>query len=353
MPCRQGCFRYVSSIDPAITGLYVHYAYRPPERGEPKLPLVVLLHGFVQEAADFSAAVMEDMARAGLFVCAVGMRGRDSASGVPDCSGRELHDVLDAVVCIERRFSGFLKPGVRCAVGYSGGGGNVLGLAAKFPDSFAVLVSHFGISDYGWDAARSWWVSHPERRPALERWIGGSPQQNPGAYLARAHALGAVRNFAGSRILLFHDAEDPSVPAWHSQHVADLAQAAGCSRVELRLSDPSSRERWHHGLPEIGAPARASRDVWSRCLHGEAFSPPSFPARGRVLVQGYLVARDFSVWLDSGQTHAAWLQYDLQSSQFELRSLTGPCTARITVGSKTIEKELVACSGQETNIWTL
>ena len=133
---RTGAHIYSSTIDP-IDNLYSKYSYYT---SEDKLPIVVLMHGYTQSADSITSQIMEDMAQYGFFAVAVGMRGRNGAGGKPDVSGRELYDIYDCVQSIKAEFSDVVDVNSVHVSGYSGGGGNVIGLASKFPDTFQNYV---------------------------------------------------------------------------------------------------------------------------------------------------------------------------------------------------------------------
>jgi predicted acyl esterase len=96
---------------------------------------------------------MQRIAGEGYFVVAAGMRGRKGASGSEDASGKEIHDIYDAIQYVQTNFPALVSDKVTIS-GYSGGGGNALAAASKFPDTFNVVVDHLGMSDYGYDVWR-------------------------------------------------------------------------------------------------------------------------------------------------------------------------------------------------------
>jgi dienelactone hydrolase len=129
-----------------ITNLYAQWQY--PDVGT-DFPICVLMHGFGGSANDFDAATMKQIAQYGLFALTVGMRGRNGASGSQDASGLEIYDIYDALVYVRANFASKVSSSHAGIVGYSGGGGNALAAACKFPDTWTMVVSHFGMSDYG------------------------------------------------------------------------------------------------------------------------------------------------------------------------------------------------------------
>lgn len=315
----KGEFLYSSSID-NISNLYAHYAYN--DRGA-KLPIVILMHGYVQDASAMTPWIMCDMARFGFFACAVGMRGRDGADGSVDVSGRELYDIIDAIEYIKHNFADIVDANNINVVGYSGGGGNVFGLAAKFPDYFNLLVSHFGISDYGYDPINSWWATNPNRRPSMKNWIGHTPDENIGAYYCRAHHLGVGKNFMGGFLYIFHDTGDDNVPVIQSKVVANEMDKNNLNNYYLSITTPDDSVRWIHANPHENEPIRLSREVWGMPVLNKIHKNWCVPKQCQMLVQGYLVTKRFEIWLGNGQEHVANVDYDTQMKTYNIKPLTG------------------------------
>ena len=115
----------------AITNLYTRYSY---PIGRTALPIVVLMHGWSDAASNFSQAAIERIANYGFFVVVPGMRSKDGASGTQDASAREIYDIYDAVVQARAHYPTITSSDKAAIVGYSGGGGNALAAACKFPD---------------------------------------------------------------------------------------------------------------------------------------------------------------------------------------------------------------------------
>ncbi len=321
---------YPSTIDP-IGNLHAKYAYYT---NAPKLPVVVLVHGFVENANSMTSCIMEDMAHYGLFAVSVGMRGRNGASGAPDVSGRELHDIYDLVRFLKANFSDVVDPdNIHCS-GYSGGGGNVLGLAVKFPDTFQNYVAHFGISDYGYEEQIGWWYTHPSRQTVLTDWIGFTPDTNPGAYRSRAHHLGVGKNLQGGKLWVFHDQDDSSVSVSQSQAIADGMDLESNPRYMLSITDETDRIRWLHNSPHADAPVRNSRNYWGPTILNGEIDAWTMPASGSVFVQGYMVTKRFSVWLGNGQEHVAELVYDTRKDSYRVTPLSGAVEVSITQDGK-------------------
>jgi len=327
----RGGFRYTSSID-SINNLYAHYAF---DNRETDLPIVVLMHGYDQDASTMTSFIMTDMANYGLFAVAVGMRGRNGAGGTRDTCGRETYDIIDAVEYVKAAFSDYVNPANVNVVGYSGGGGNVFGIAAKFPDYFNVMVSHFGIADYGYDDEDSWYVTNPTRRSSIEQWIGGTPSSVPGNYQSRASQFAIPVNLLGGHLFMFHDSADTNVPVIQSQMVADGMDGVTNTRYTLSVTDPGDDPRWLHASPDANQPVRLTREMWGPPIL--ALDNPQWAVAdtGSMKVNGYLVTKKFSIWLGTGVTDVADVDYNVTSGEYTITPLTGPLDVLITQGGLT------------------
>lgn len=128
-----------------LNNLLVRTAYA---KDATDLPIVLILHGWDGQTAAYGE-MMDRLAQGGLFVGAVGMRGRDGADGARDASGREIYDIYDALQTIRSQYAARVSPTLAAICGWSGGGGNALAAACKFPDTWNVVIDYFGMSDYG------------------------------------------------------------------------------------------------------------------------------------------------------------------------------------------------------------
>ncbi|PAD85009.1 hypothetical protein CHH57_01480 [Niallia circulans] len=315
----SGDFQYSSTIDD-ISNLYAHYAYK---KSDTNLPIVILMHGYTQDSKSMTAQIMKDMAEYGFFTCAVGMRGRDGATGSVDVSARELYDVIDAVEYVKNNFSDVVDPSQIHVAGYSGGGGNVFGLAAKFPDYFNSLVSHFGISDYGYNPVNSWWATNPSRRTSLENWVGYNPTNNLGAYYSRAHQYGVAKNLTDGFLWMFHDSEDTNVPPVQSQIVKEQMDLNNRTNYYLSVTTPNNTPRWIHASPGENNPVRFTRDYWGVPILNKLYPQWSVKETGNMLIQGYLKTKRFEIWLGTGQEHVAELTYNVITGSYTINPLSG------------------------------
>lgn len=326
-----GSYTYSSTIDP-IANLYAHYAY---DSTKANLPVVVLMHGWIQDASTMTKWIMNDMASYGFFVVAVGMRGRNGASGSADASARELHDIIDAIEYVKANFGAFVDPANINVSGYSGGGGNVFGLASKFPDYFRVYASHFGISDYGYDAATSWYALNVNRRAEIESFVGFSPSANLPAYQSRAHQFGVGKNLQGGYLFMFHDSDDNNVQPGQSASVKNQLDTNARTNYTYNLTNAASSPRWLHDSPDANSQVRYSRDIWGPPIKNSLYPAWTIPASGSVKVCGYLKTKLFTIWLGNGTQEVADVTYDTAANSYTVTPLTGPTDVTITQGAKT------------------
>lgn len=319
-------FRYPSTID-KIDNLYAHYAY---DASKKNLPIVVLMHGYTQDSTSMTDWIMKDMANYGFFAVAVGMRGRDQAEGTMDVNGRELYDIIDAVEYVKKNFSSYVDPANINVSGYSGGGGNAFGLAAKFPDTFNVLVSHFGLADYGYDKNNSWWATSKTRQASIKQYLGDTPQSNKAKYYSRAHQYGIGQNLQGGFLYMFHDAEDNNVQPVQSKMVKEQMDLHKHSNYSFNLSKKGDAIRWLHASPDQDQQVRLSRDIWGQAVLTKKYPQWTIAEKGKVLVQGYIKTKRFSIWLDDGTEEVADITYDASSGTYIVKPLTGLMKVSIT-----------------------
>lgn len=296
----RGTLTYASTID-SITDLYARVCYNDSDTDQ---PIVVLMHGYQQTAGGVPQEVIDRFATAGAFVVVPGMRGRDGASGSQDSGGREIHDIVDAVNHVRSTYSAYCSQTRATVSGYSGGGGNALALACKFPDFFTNVASHFGMSNYAtWDEYSG--------QAVIRAWIGGTVAQVPERYAAR-NAQAAITNYTGGKLYLFHDRTDAAVNVDQSETVSDILSAAGRTNYLASYTDVGDDDRWLHGYPI----ASESPDLykteayWLTDTVSESQAVWSVPASGTLTCIGYLVTKRFSVWLGDGTAGTATVAYD-------------------------------------------
>lgn len=290
-------FRLVdSSITPGVK-----FAVRITKPEKPSY-LVAGTHGWHMSVKKFE--YMEHPESEYLMVD-VDMRGRAFSTGTPDCNQLELYDVYDAVQFAKREYAQYLvNDNVIYFESGSGGGGNALAIAGKFPDLFSAVNALSPISDY-----REWYFfdsKYKEFRDEMDIWIGCTPEKSPEAYAARS-GITLVPNLL-TNVLICHGTEDQRVPYFLSEKY--MAEAARCGKGNhvrlLALEGVGTREHYGNITAEQTKQMGAERSENFR-LHK---MPIKIPEKGRFIVCGYLVTKEFSVFLENTNT-VAEIFYDL------------------------------------------
>lgn len=327
----------------AITNLYAKVAYT---QGANK-PICILMHGWDGDATSIASADMQRFARLGLFVVAVGMRGRNSASGANDASAREIHDIYDVLAYVRTNYAAYVSTDKAAIIGYSGGGGNALAAACKFPDAWTVIASFFGISDYGRDGTDGWYANNGGTYTAsIVTAVGDTPANTPNNYYAR-DATAAIANFTGGYLYLYHDKQDTTVPWVHGNRIKATLDAAGMTNYSANFSDTGEFPRFTHGYPTADPSKQSVESALAADMIGRAAW--TVPASGTVTVIGYIVTKRFTIWLNANGTAtlgidaAATVVYDTVTDTYTVTPLTGAIDVTITQGAKT---------GSATNITT-
>lgn len=320
----------------AITDLYARVVY---DSSKTDMPILVVMHGFSDGVADFPLVDLERFAASGFFAVAVGMRGRDGASGSQDAGGREIYDIYDAVVQVRSTYSSYVSATKAAIVGYSGGGGNALGVACKFPDFWVTIVDYFGISDYGRDATDGWYQNRPTIQATIAAWVGGTPVGKPNNYYAR-DTTAAIQNFTGGQIYTYHDDQDVSVGVVQTTNIGDALDAASMTNYTESVTSTASNPRWFHGYPNNYAGQWATGELtWMANI--KSASAWTVAASGTVTVIGYIVTKRFTIWLRAngstvyGLDAAATVVYNTATDTYTVTPLTGAIDVTITQGAKT------------------
>lgn len=323
----------------AINNLYAQYSYS--NYNNPNgVPILVLVHGWGESATAFNGDdTLDRLAKKGLFVVSVGLRGRNSATGSRDASAREIYDIYDVLASIRATYGEIISSDKAGIAGYSGGGGNALAAAAKFPDAFTTIVSHFGMSDYGYDGTDGWYYNNPGSYTAeIVTAVGDTPANVPEAYYAR-YAVTGARNFSGGKLYMYHDIADTSVPPVHSTNVKDAFDAASLTNYSYNLSQVADSIRWQHGYPADNADLITAEDSWVGDLRNR--DAWTVPASGTHTVIGYIVTKRYSCWLNKngtaslGTDAAATVAYDTATDTYTVIPLTSGIDVSITQGAKT------------------
>lgn len=305
--------------------------------------LLVLMHGYSETMTAITTATRQRFALLGFFVVVVDMRGRGTDTGSQDDSGREILDIADAVAKVRSLYPSLIHPSRNAICGWSGGGGNAEACLAKLPDLFTTFVSHYGISDYGYDRATSWQVQNPSYAALIETHVGGTFAAVPNWYRARYHTEAMPFQLApnvspGPRLYLFHDQDDVTVQVPLSDTVRDALNAVGLQdRFEYRRSLNTDAERYTHGYPDTQPGVLAAERYWTpRARNAEAWI---IPPRGRVWVSGWIATKRFSLWFGDtvGGTHqgtknAARVDYACgpNGGTFLVKPATADCSALVS-----------------------
>ncbi len=303
-------------------------------------PIMVLMHGYSTGGGNSIASYYQQAQRlrdAGFFVLTVAMRGRDGSQGVRDSGGVEIHDIYDAVEAVKTQFAGIVNPTSVSITGYSGGGGNVMSALTKFPDYFRVGAAFFGMSDYGYDAAHSWYADGASTsHQAQMNTDVGNPLTGGDAvtdrYLARASNLGSKNN-PYSEIHLFVNADEEVCKPVQSTSYRDNAVASATydgefDNVTVHIgqagtyhdfdgdgtNDANEQQYWPHGKPTANQQAAAEQWYLTRLLSGE-IAQPTLNDQDQLLVLGYVKTSKFSLWLGDGQNAAGDLDYSLSDEE--------------------------------------
>jgi pimeloyl-ACP methyl ester carboxylesterase len=301
-------------------------------------PILVVMHGFSGGVAAFDADTRTRLARFGVFAVFVEMRGRGTSGGNEDASAREIQDIVDAVEYVKTNYAAYVDPTQVHIVGYSGGGGNALAAAAKFPDYWNSVTSFFGMSDYGHDATDGWYQNGASgsHQTLMQTWIGGTPAAVPDAYHARASVL-AITNYSGGHLWLFHDTDDTSVPVVNAQNVADAMDGAALTNYTLDITTAPDDPRWEHGYPN-------SDDKPDLIEAEPTFIAPmidgthpawTVPASGTLKVAGWLDTKRFRLDLGTLDNEFGTVVYNMTTRVFTITTDTGAVDYELTLKGQT------------------
>lgn len=317
-------FFYVNSSLDGVRELQSKYAY---QEGNENMPIVVLIHGFNLTIDAIDDSILERIANQGFYAVAIGMRGRKGATGTRDASARELHDIYDGINYIKNNFPVSDKVIVS---GYSGGGGNALGFAVKFPFVSNAIVNHFGMVDYGYDNAESWYVRNAQYRDNIEIFVGHSrTEENMNFYRSR-NAYEALMNIQ-AKVFSFHDIEDSGVNVGLTDYLTNGLQSLS-KPYETYISTPSDSVRYFHNM----SVSEKTENNW--LPYGLSENKPITPQAGNLRVTGYVVTDDFKMLLGNLDDHVADIDYNLLTNQFTVRPLTG--TTQVIVQMNNLQQIL-------------
>ena len=322
---------HTSSID-GSQPLFFDVCFNPVRR---KLPLIVVLHGYSGKREQCRPDI-ERLAQAGLFAVAPDIRGRGASGGKFDSGGLDVMDVYEAVQVCCQKYARQIDATNLNVIGYSGGGGNVFSCFARFPDTFRVAASFFGMPDYA-ELYRT--TDRSDVKRILVATLGGTPRQQPAAYSAR-NVTPAAGNNGQTRFHLFWDEEESACPGALDEEFVRVSRAAGCRNCRLHQSRKRDKYRWFHGYtadsPNL---VRADRVFVPEILERRV-PEPRLPSAGTLVVPGYVVTKKFQIWLAPaqrpelrGQSGTATVDYNFGPAgpEFVVRSVTRGHVVRLIV----------------------
>ncbi len=299
LPVREELFSYTSSLDG--TGPLWAFSARPEDGS--CCPLIIVMHGYSGSHKN----VIDDcrrMAAKGMVAIAPDMRGSGDSAGKADSGGIEIMDIHDCVEAAKRRYEAVIDT---CNVniwGYSGGGGNTLAASVRFPDLFSTATSFFPMTDFAF-----WYRDSDEYRQKIHERVGGSPQELPGRYIARNYNLAAANNHK-TLVNIFWDSEEVTCSPNMPREFVLRANAAGCTNVHANESRPGAPRRWYHGYTSPGNDLAAPEDdIFQIILNGGR--DVTLPPEGRLVVVGFLVTKEFRVFVGGGVEGAVTVDYAL------------------------------------------
>lgn len=323
LPITRQTFAYASSVD-GVRPLWADAAYLAD--GRPK-PVLVVMHGYGGGRAAV-ARDLDELAPRGVVALAPDLRGRGDSAGQWDSGGLDVHDILDAVRAALARYPGELDGRNLNLVGYSGGGGNAIACAVRFPELFRTVVSFFGIADYG-----AWHRSggRPDCNEWMELALGGTPDQIPEVYEAR-NAIPAAGNARCSRLHFFWDEEETMCPPALVEAWLDQYHRAGLGRAAVHVSRRGDARRWIHNYRTGNPDLSAADDLFLPDVLAARPAVPALPSRGCMVVPGFVVTRFFSVWIEDGQRGQVTVEYDVGGAVPDVRVTVNPRGYAVRVG---------------------
>ncbi len=278
-------------------------------------PLMLTTHGWHMSMPAYKPN--DEKPAANLFVY-VDMRGRAFSTGQPDCNGLELYDVIDAAEYVKEHYKEYISdPEITYFQGGSGGGGNCYAILNKFPDYFAAAASMCGPSDY-----MEWYDDDPigEFQDELDVWIGkrGEKGSYNEAYASRSGLYGLENLY--TPLFIGHGNDDNRVPVSHAHHYLARAKELGKDHLigYYELDGVGRGDHW------TGASEDQMRMLYAGVdkVFADHKTPIELPRQGRLIVQGYLVTKHFSIFLDSIDKMGEII-YDLDENSFEFKGDCG------------------------------
>lgn len=298
----SGSLTYSSTYD-SITDLNYQVSFSGKTFGK-SAPMLVMMHGYSDDVGSYTTELKNRMSNLGLYLVMPSMRERSGAGGTRDSSGREILDIYDAVNARLAIHSDLLNSELVSLNGGSGGGGNAIACGAKMPESFAIIIDDFGMTDYIFNYNTNAWfeqatVGGPVQQQ-LELDILGAADRLPQDYLneakSRDHRYSHVKNYEGYTYI-FHDSGDTAVEQVQSDELwAQFVSQGRTALGEYHLSTPSDANRFLHGYHTSDNPGLVSSEAfWLSDVLSS--SRPTAKTSGTYRISGFLKNRSFEIFL--------------------------------------------------------
>lgn len=300
-------------------GFLSKYVY---DETKTNLPIAVLIHGFNLTIDAITDDILTRIAEQGFFAVAIGMRGRKGATGKRDASGRELHDIYDGINNIKNNFPVSDKVIVS---GYSGGGGNALGFAVKFPFVANTIVNHFGMVDYGYDDVESWYFRNKGYRNNIQSFVGHDRVPENMNYYRSRNAHEALSNVQ-AKLFSYHDRGDSGVSPLLTDYLTNELVRLDKPH-QTKMSTSTDTVRYLHSM----SASEKTEHEW--LPHGKVTQKPTMNNEGSFRVIGYLVTDNFKILLGDLDDHVADVSYNLSTNQFTITPLTGSMNVQVIMGN--------------------
>jgi len=249
----------------------------------------------------------------GFLVLQVDMRGRAFSTGKADCNGYELYDFYDAYAYAMAHYSEYIeKAGRVFYYGSSGGGGNGLALAGKFPDLLSSCIVFSPIADYA-----KWYKEDKtgEFRDEMDIWIGTTPDKNPKAYDARS-GITVVENVL-TPVYVAHGCNDLRVPVTQSRMYVKKAKDLG-KEIFYVENNAGGMEHWFRETD-------VERNERIKLLEGglsKTHSIPVLPGSGELIVAGYVKTKYFQAFMANNNLIGRF-KYKIQKDKVFVKPIEG------------------------------
>lgn len=297
----------------------LYLTWMVPAKGS--LSLLVFLNGWNSGGNYLPTAAQQYLSDNNIAFVSIGKRGRNTIMpgyvndnahpGVVeqyrDASGAECYDIYQTIQYFLNNVvvTGQINTQKIFAYGSSGGGGNAIAMASKYPELFSIIVDWFGMSKYGsypgdpGIAFLGWAVTNTGYTGAIQDSIGGpsvgsigyTAGVNDAFYPARDHIRG-VGNYKG-KIYMYHYTGDTDVSVVHSDNLETQLIANGQTYIYHR-----SASIYTHGNFDLLNSIFDSVTPYG--LHwvsdAKTLTAQTLPNSGTLFVAGFVVTSNFQVW---------------------------------------------------------